>query len=205
MNVTHGDANSAINMFGRTFVPVRMPTLSIGMETVGLISWVGARATSMAIHADSFALVLGTVIVIVDGHEADSEERKNMLQIITDLKVISAKTREVLDHNATNLHPFLHTRSFERSQDVLTAKQAALKEQLDECEAQYEANHQKSLAATTQQQTVTQMSGLSDDKLREHLYDAVERVLVYDTETIEIVWKFNEAKIDTDENIRVAK
>ena len=42
---------------------------------------------------------------------------------------------------------------------------------------------------------------MSDDKLREHLYDAVERVLVYDTETIEIVWKFNESKIDTDENI----
>ena len=41
------------------------------------------------------------------------------------------------------------------------------------------------------------MTGLPDDKLREHLYDAVERVLVYDTETIEIVWKFNEAKIDT--------
>jgi len=157
----------------------------------------------MAIHADSFALVLGTVIVIVDGHEADSEERKNMLQIITDLKVISAKTREVLDHNATNLHPFLHTRSFERSQDVLTAKQAALKEQLDECEAQYEANHQKSLAATTQQQTVTQMSGLSDDKLREHLYDAVERILVYDAESIEIVWKFNEIKKDTDNNVGV--
>lgn len=38
------------------------------------------------------------------------------------------------------------------------------------------------------------MTGLSDDKLREHLYDAVERVLVYDTETIEIVWKFNESK-----------
>ena len=49
------------------------------------------------------------------------------------------------------------------------------------------------------------MTGLPDDKLREHLYDAVERVLAYDTETIEIVWKFNEAKIDTDENIGVAK
>ena len=34
--------------------------------------------------------------------------------------------------------------------------------------------------------------------------NAVERVLVYDTETIEIVWKFNESKIDTDENIGVA-
>ena len=42
------------------------------------------------------------------------------------------------------------------------------------------------------------MTGLSDDKLREHLYDAVERVLVYDTATIEIVWKFNESKISSD-------
>lgn len=87
--------------------------------------------------------------------------------------------------------------------DVLTSKQAALKEQLDECEAQYEANHQKSLAATAQQQTVTRMSGLSDDKLREHLYDAVERILVYDAESIEIVWKFNEIKKDTDNNVGV--
>ena len=49
------------------------------------------------------------------------------------------------------------------------------------------------------------MTGLPDDKLREHLYDAVERVLVYDTETIEIVWKFNEAKIDTEIKHRSCK
>ena len=47
------------------------------------------------------------------------------------------------------------------------------------------------------------MSGLSDDKLREHLYDAVERILVYDAESIEIVWKFNEIKKDTDNNVGV--
>ena len=35
---------------------------------------------------------------------------------------------------------------------------------------------------------------MSDAKLREHLYDAVERVLVYDSESIEIIWKFNEVK-----------
>ena len=46
------------------------------------------------------------------------------------------------------------------------------------------------------------MSGLSDDKLREHLYDAVERILVYDAESIEIVWKFNEIKKDTDNKCR---
>ena len=88
--------------------------------------------------------------------------------------------------------------------DALAQKQAALKEQLESCETQLEVFHQQSLDAEDQHEAASRMTGLSDDKLREHLYDAVERVLVYDTETIEIVWKFNESKIDTDENIGVA-
>ena len=88
--------------------------------------------------------------------------------------------------------------------DALAQKQAALKEQLESCETQLEVFHQQSLDAEEQHEAASRMTGLPDDKLREHLYDAVERVLVYDTETIEIVWKFNESKIDTDENIGVA-
>lgn len=88
--------------------------------------------------------------------------------------------------------------------DELTQKQAALKEQLEECEAQYEANHQVSLAATEQQQTVSQLTSLSDDKLREHLYDAVEHIKVYDAESIEIIWKFDDIKNDTDNNVGVS-
>ena len=78
--------------------------------------------------------------------------------------------------------------------DELTRKQAALKEQLEESEALYEANQQMSDTASEQQEAVGKMTGLSDAKLREHLYDAVERVLVYDSESIEIIWKFNEVK-----------
>ena len=78
--------------------------------------------------------------------------------------------------------------------DELTRKQAALKEQLEESEALYEANQQMGDAASEQQEAVGKMTGLSDAKLREHLYDAVERVLVYDSESIEIIWKFNEVK-----------
>ena len=88
--------------------------------------------------------------------------------------------------------------------DALAQKQAALKEQLESCETQLEVFHQQSLDAEDQHEAASRMTGLPDDKLREHLYDAVERVLVYDAETIEIVWKFNESKIDTDENIGVA-
>ena len=89
--------------------------------------------------------------------------------------------------------------------EALAQKQAALKEQLVTCETQFEAFRHQGLDAEERYETASRMTGLPDDKLREHLYDAVERVLVYDTETIEIVWKFNEAKIDTDENIGVAK
>lgn len=78
--------------------------------------------------------------------------------------------------------------------DELARKQAALKEQLEESEALYEANQQMSDTASEQQEAVGKMTGLSDAKLREHLYDAVERVLVYDSESIEIIWKFNEVK-----------
>ena len=85
--------------------------------------------------------------------------------------------------------------------DELTKKQAALKEQLDECEAQYEANHQISIAATEKQQTVSKMSGLSDEKLRMHLYDAIEKILIYDAESIEIIWKFNDIELDTNGNV----
>ena len=89
--------------------------------------------------------------------------------------------------------------------DSLTQKQAALKEQLVTCETQFEAFRQQSLDAEERHGAASRMSGLPDDKLREHLYDAIERVLVYDTETIEIVWKFNESKIGTDEDFGVAK
>ena len=36
------------------------------------------------------------------------------------------------------------------------------------------------------------MAGLSEKQLREHLYDAIERILVYGPDDIEIVWKFQD-------------
>ena len=88
--------------------------------------------------------------------------------------------------------------------DALAQKQAALKEQLESCETQLEVFQQQSHDAEDQHAAASWRTGLPDVILREHLFDAVELVLVYDAETIEIVWKFNESKIDTDENIGVA-
>ena len=78
--------------------------------------------------------------------------------------------------------------------DEFAQRQASLKEEIEECEARYEENSRKSLSATEQLQSVSAMFGLSDEKLKEHLYDAVERIIVYDAESIEIVWKFNDIK-----------
>lgn len=86
------------------------------------------------------------------------------------------------------------------AKDELTRKQADLKAQLEKSEAELEAAHQKSLAVDEQQQAVSQMSGLSDKQLREHLYDSIERILVYDAETIEIVWKFQDIGMNKSES-----
>lgn len=82
--------------------------------------------------------------------------------------------------------------------EALTTKEAALKEQLRECEARMEEAQKMSEAATEQQHTVSHMTGLSDEQLKAHMYDAIERVLVYDAESIEIVWKFNDIEADTE-------
>ncbi len=78
------------------------------------------------------------------------------------------------------------------SRDAVTKKQDALKLQLEECKIQCDEHRKETLDSESREAAIGQMTGLTDAKLREHLYDAVERILVYDSESIEIVWKFDE-------------
>ena len=55
------------------------------------------------VHTDGLAFMLCAVIVVIDGYEADAEEREDMLQIVTYLKVVSSETGEVFDNDATDL------------------------------------------------------------------------------------------------------
>ena len=64
--------------------------------------------------------------------------------------------------------------------------------QLEECKIQCDEHRKEALDSESREAAIGQMTGLTDTKLREHLYDAVERILVYDSESIEIVWKFDE-------------
>lgn len=74
--------------------------------------------------------------------------------------------------------------------DRLTLQQSILKEQLEECEKQYEASRQAAEMAAVKQKSAESMADLTEQQLREHLYDAIERILVYGPDDIEIIWKF---------------
>ena len=78
------------------------------------------------------------------------------------------------------------------SRDAITKKQADLKLQLEECKMQCDAHRKEARNAESREAAIGKMTGLTDAKLREHLYDAIEHILVYDSESIEIVWKFDE-------------
>lgn len=49
------------------------------------------------------------------------------------------------------------------------------------------------------------MNNLTDTELKTHLYDAVERVIIYDTESIEIVWKFDRIEEPVNKNTEISK
>ena len=88
----------------------------------------------------------------------------------------------------------ISTEEYRTAKDTLTEKQAALKGQLAECEEQVVRQFEMESNARTHQQETGRMAGISDKQLRKHLYDGVEKVLVYDAATVEIVWKFSDPK-----------
>ena len=73
----------------------------------------------------------------------------------------------------------------------MNEKQSAIKTQLDECEAQLKEERRQTEALSERQTATNSISALSDEKLREHLYDAIERVIVYSADSIEIIWRFD--------------
>jgi predicted ribosome quality control (RQC) complex YloA/Tae2 family protein len=81
-----------------------------------------------------------------------------------------------------------------QARDALDQEKAALEAQLKECEARLEAQRNAQENATAQASAVSGLEDLPNGQLKEHLYDAIERVLVYDAEDIEIRWKFDEVK-----------
>ena len=84
---------------------------------------------------------------------------------------------------------------FLSSRDQLTLQQNILKERMEECARKYEASRQEIETADETQQSMGRIAKLTEEQLRNHLYDAVERILVYGPDDIEIVWKFQDTTV----------
>ena len=54
------------------------------------------------IHTDSLAFMFRAVIMVIDRLEADAEKREDMLQIVTNFKIVSTETGKVFHHDAVN-------------------------------------------------------------------------------------------------------
>lgn len=123
-----------------------------------------------------------------------AQSKGNNLQCqLTTLRVqYDACGREKLEQYEAYREGRVTDEMFLSSRDRLTLQQNVLKEQIEECERQYEASKLEMEAASKRQQAVSGMSGLTEQQLRDHLYDAIERIVVYDPNDIEIVWKFQD-------------
>ena len=54
------------------------------------------------IHTDSLAFMFRAGIMVIDRLEADTEKRENMLQIVTNFKIVSTETGKVFHYDAAN-------------------------------------------------------------------------------------------------------
>ncbi len=71
-------------------------------------------------------------------------------------------------------------------------RMAELKDEIAAAEAEYEAFLAAEEQAEKERAIVEQTSSMDDEALKEIMYDAVDQVLVTDSQTIEIVWKFDD-------------
>lgn len=81
---------------------------------------------------------------------------------------------------------------FVKARSEREKRQAQLKEEIAQAEAEYEEFLRKESQAKKDKAIADKTSSLSDEALREYLYAAVERINVTDNEHIEIVWKFDD-------------
>ncbi len=76
--------------------------------------------------------------------------------------------------------------------EKLTRQQVRLNEQLQTCQQTIEESQHAFEKVSDKQKSLGGMETLTKEQLRLHLYDAVERVVVWDENSIEIVWKFDQ-------------
>ena len=81
--------------------------------------------------------------------------------------------------------------------------QAMLKTQIEDCEADIRKKHDIASVDEKRRQMLRPMDNRTTVELKTHLYDAVERVIIYDSESIEIVWKFDRIEKPVNKNTEI--
>ena len=74
----------------------------------------------------------------------------------------------------------------------LTRRQVQMQEQLHKCQEALGERQHAFEKVSDKQKSLGGMEELTEEQLRLHLYDAVERVVIWDENSIEIVWKFDQ-------------
>lgn len=89
--------------------------------------------------------------------------------------------------------------------NAVVKHQTMLKAQIEDCETEIQRKHDMALVDEYHREMLRPMNNLTDTELKTHLYDAVERVIIYDTESIEIVWKFDRIEEHVNKNTEISK
>ena len=89
--------------------------------------------------------------------------------------------------------------------NAVVKHQTMLKAQIEDCETEIQRKHDMALVDEYHREVLRPMNNLTDTELKTHLYDAVERVIIYDTESIEIVWKFDRIEEPVNKNTEISK
>ncbi|MCD8005873.1 MAG: recombinase family protein [Oscillospiraceae bacterium] len=133
-------------------------------------------------------------ITKVEARKASNSSKEKSKSLELSLSMLKSQL-DTLSREKLTLYEAYHegkitAEQYLMSKDDLTVKQAGLKAQIEDLEKQLKASVQKKNSAEEQGENASRLSTLTDKELREHLYDAVEKVLVFDGKCVEIVWRF---------------
>ena len=142
----------------------------------------------------------------VDSYKAETKHRSD--DAIIQLTLLQSQYEFINREKVTRYEEYhegkLTVEEYLEVKQQLMVKQSVLKEQIDDYKAKLEEIRKRQEISEEKQTLIAQISGISDKVLKSHLYDAIEKVLVFDEETIQIIWKFDDLPDNLDKSMGVS-
>ncbi len=132
--------------------------------------------------------------VITDSPRGKAKkELETGLQKCSSMKAkISSIDREKISLYESYREGKISADDYRKTKREMDEEKESLNKQLEIAEERMKQNQSAYDAALVQNISVGRFDGLSDTQLKEHLYDAVERINVFSRSEIDIIWKFDE-------------